>query len=119
VATGQIAGMPFRRQNARIDRAERKTMNETKKGDEAPVQSRCSAAFEVGDLIEAILPYRLACGSGIYPRAVLVSVDPFVAVSEAGDMLWRATISPKKVKRICRASPEVLVVAMKRFESGN
>jgi hypothetical protein len=78
----------------------------------------CSLAFEVGDLVEAILPYRLACGSGIYPRAVLVSVEPFVAVSEAGDMPWRATIAPHKVRRIGKALPEVMSVAMRRWESG-
>lgn len=72
--------------------------------------------FEVGDLIEAIPPYSLACGSGIYPRAVLVSIDPFMAVSEAGDMLWQATISPEKVKRIGKALPESLDIAMDRFK---
>jgi hypothetical protein len=80
--------------------------------------SRCSTAFEVGDLVEAIPPYHLACGSGIYQRAVLVSVSPFVAVSEHGDMLWSATIGPDKVSRIGKALPGVLAVAMKRFHSG-
>jgi len=30
----------------------------------------------------------LACGSGSYSAAILVSVDPFVMVSPAGDMMW-------------------------------
>ncbi len=77
-----------------------------------------STTFEVGDLVEAIFPYRLACGSGIYPRAVLVSIDPFVAVSEQGDMLWNTTIKPEKVRRIGKAFPQVLSIAMKRFNSG-
>jgi len=38
----------------------------------------------------------LACGSGYYPYAVCVSDKPFVLVSEAGDMLWQATIDKEK-----------------------
>lgn len=82
-------------------------------------ESLLAETFEVGDLIEAVSPYRLACGSGIYPRAVLVSIDPFIAVSEAGDMLWRSTISPTKVKRIGKALPHVMDIAMRRFANGN
>jgi hypothetical protein len=77
-----------------------------------------TSAFEVGDLIEAIPPWALACGSGRYRRAVLVSVSPFVAVSEAGDMMWNTTIEPENVCRIGKALPEVFVVAMRRFHSG-
>jgi len=93
-------------------------MSTDKSQNAAPVHPHCSSAFEVGDLVEAIYPYQLACGSGIYPRAVLVSVDPLVAVSESGDMLWRATISPENVRRIGKAFPDVLAVVMRRFESG-
>ncbi len=75
-------------------------------------------AFEIGDLVEAIPPWALACGSGRYPRAVLVSVEPFVAVSEQGDMMWNTTIKPEKVRRIGKALPEVFAVALKRFNSG-
>lgn len=71
--------------------------------------------FEVGDLIQAIPPWALVCGSGLYDRAVLVSITPFVAVSESGDMMWSATITPGKVLRIGKALPSVLNVAMARF----
>lgn len=85
----------------------------------APTPDYGSLGFEIGDLIEAIPPYRLVCGSSIYRQAVLVSVKPFVAVSARGDMLWRATIAPEKVRRIGKALPEVLSIAMRRFQSGN
>lgn len=77
-----------------------------------------TTGFEVGDLIEAIPPWALACGSGLYRRAVLVSIEPFVAVSEEGDMMWNTNIRPEKVRRIGKAFSEVFEVAMKRFNSG-
>lgn len=43
----------------------------------------------VGDVVEAVPPHGLACGSGVYPHAVVVSIDPFALVSEEGDMSGR------------------------------
>ena len=59
-----------------------------------------------------------ACGGGIYSRAVVVSVEPFVLVSEDGDMMWRK-IKKSDVRRIGKAFGNVLIVAMARFFSGS
>lgn len=45
--------------------------------------------LERGDLVIPKDPHDvLHCGSGVYPYAFVVSVDPFVLISESGDMVW-------------------------------
>lgn len=75
--------------------------------------------YNKGDLVAAIPPYHLVCGSGVYKYAVVVQIDPMVLVSESGDMLWRATVKPEKLYKIGVANSRVLDVAMRRFESGH
>jgi hypothetical protein len=58
------------------------------------------ADLNVGDLVEARAGHALACGSGVYPYAVVVSLEPFALVSLAGDMLWTATQNRGTVRRI-------------------
>lgn len=59
-----------------------------------------SLGLKVGDLVEAVEPHALVCGSGRYQHAVVVSLLPFALVSVAGDMLWTATQTPKTVRRV-------------------
>jgi hypothetical protein len=59
--------------------------------------------FEEGDWVEAIPPYALDSGSGRHLGAVVVSTNPFVLVSDGGDMLWASTAKPEKVRRMGRA----------------
>ena len=61
---------------------------------------RFCCGLRIGDVVEAIPPNALACGSGLYPHAVVVSVKPFILISESGDMLWRATQTPADVRRV-------------------
>ena len=56
--------------------------------------------LSVGDLVESVPGHALACGSGIYPHAVVVCLNPFALVSVAGDMLWTATQTPQTVRRV-------------------
>lgn len=56
--------------------------------------------LSVGDLVESAPGHALACGSGIYPHAVVVSLEPFALVSVEGDMLWTATQRPNTVRRL-------------------
>ncbi len=53
-----------------------------------------------GDEVVAVPPFALACGSGIYRSAIVVSTNPFALASEEGDMLWVATVTPEKVRKI-------------------
>jgi len=68
----------------------------------------------IGDFVEAIPPWALVCGSGRYDRAVVVSVKPFIMVSEQADMLW-SRANPDEVKMIGKAPFEVLKKAMTRI----
>lgn len=52
-----------------------------------------STELHIGDIVKPkTFEHVLACGSGIYPDAVCVSVEPFVLVSEEADMLWHSTL---------------------------
>ena len=69
--------------------------------------------MKIGDFVEAIPPWALVCGSGRYDRAVVVSVKPFIMVSEQADMLW-SKASLNDVRVIGRAPFKVLKRAMSR-----
>ncbi len=60
----------------------------------------------------------LHCGSGVYSHAIVASVEPFVLVSESGDMKWTATIKPEFFTPLCRASKEIVDRVLKRLASG-
>lgn len=48
--------------------------------------------MKVGDIVTPCSKTVLACGSGSYPCAIVVSVEPFILVSEEADMLWSKTV---------------------------
>lgn len=58
--------------------------------------------LRIGDVVECVRGDHLFCGSGTYPHAVVVSVKPFVLVSEEGDMMWRTTQTPRTVRRVAK-----------------
>jgi len=51
--------------------------------------------MKVKDVVVPINNTVLRSGCSVYDKAVVASVDPFVLISEEGDMLWRATIEMK------------------------
>lgn len=73
--------------------------------------------MNVGDLVQAIYPFVLACGSGRYDFAVVVQVDPLVLISEQGDMLWRATLYDGCVRSVGRAHHDSFARALTRWSS--
>lgn len=71
--------------------------------------------MNIGDYVEPVGdPNRLRSGSSVYARAVVASLDPFVLVSEEGDMLWR-TVKEHEVVPVAPASEAVLVKVMERY----
>lgn len=60
--------------------------------------------LKVGLVVEATNGWSLRCGSGMYPHAIVVSVKPLVLASEQGDMLWTATVDPKKLLVVSKPS---------------
>lgn len=58
----------------------------------------------------------LVCGSGMYTHAICVSVEPFVLVSEEGDMQW-SCLTPYEYVGLCQASESASKNAFDRFHS--
>jgi hypothetical protein len=56
----------------------------------------------------------LCCGTGIYTHAICVSVEPFVMVSEEGDMMWSCQKQTDFVA-LCKAHPDVTQKAFERY----
>lgn len=73
--------------------------------------------MKVGDiLVDKDNIGRLCCGSGIYPYAICVSIEPFAMVSEEGDMLWRCQESHNFTSRGPAPDPEICKAAFDRYE---
>lgn len=73
--------------------------------------------MEVGDVVVPKTgPFsgQLCCGSGIYTHAICVSVDPFVMVSEQGDMMWSCQQVDDFVG-LCKAHPDATTRAFERY----
>ena len=62
----------------------------------------------VGDLVAPnSTGYSLASGCSYYDQAVVVCINPFVLVSEGGDMRWN-TLDPENYKAVGYADAETL-----------
>ena len=74
--------------------------------------------MKIGDVVvpEPRSGYVLRSGCSWYTHAIVVSLDPFVLVSEWGDMLWRATVRPDLFIALCQAHPEITARALERYE---
>lgn len=71
---------------------------------------------EVGDLVEPVsAEHQLASGSCRYTFAVVVSVEPFVLVSEQSDMRWQCTVKPENFKAFGKACDLMLARCMRRI----
>jgi len=57
----------------------------------------------------------LVCGSGMYTHAICVSVEPFVCVSEEGDMMW-SCLTQSNYVGLCQAHPKATKAAFARYE---
>jgi hypothetical protein len=71
--------------------------------------------FVIGDKVKAVAPDKLACGSGIYPHAIVVHVDPLVLVSPMGDMVWSATVGSMNLERCGTAEWHEYYAAIGRY----
>lgn len=76
-------------------------------------------APRLADVVARIDGQSLASGGSFYRQAVVVSLEPFVLVSCAGDMLWRETIDYHDFASIGRATTGECLAAFKRWEREN
>ena len=77
--------------------------------------------MKVGDIVKVSKfgqseGFCLVSGCGRYSCAVVVSMEPFVLISEEGDMLWIATIKPEYFETVGQASEKVMKVVNKRWD---
>lgn len=71
----------------------------------------------IGDIVIPLGSTRLACGSGRYTHAIVVSVEPLVLVSEKADMLWYATTHNMELMPLCLADAKIVKRCCRRFKS--
>ena len=57
----------------------------------------------------------LRSGCSYYTHAIVASVDPFVLISEQGDMMWRSTVEPDDFIFLCKAHSDVMKIVDKRL----
>lgn len=72
--------------------------------------------FVAGDLVK--YKWRrgiLVCGSGMYDHAVVASLNPFILVSEEGDMMWRSTVKVEDFEKVGQAERKVLLNVIDRL----
>jgi len=69
-----------------------------------------ATVMKIGDIVEpnGIEDYVLACGSGVYPNAVVANIDPLVLISDTGDMRWSASIKEEWFRVIGTADKYIM-----------
>jgi hypothetical protein len=71
-----------------------------------------------GDLVATTdSRYPLHCGSGIYPHAVVMQVEPLILVSESSDMKW-SCLDDEQIARLAvigKADKETIDRCMRRM----
>lgn len=70
-----------------------------------------------GDIVVPIGDKVLACGSGRYDNAIVLSMEPFALVSKAGDMRWGCTVEEKDFKTTGVATLEEMEKVIHRLLS--
>ena len=73
--------------------------------------------MRVGSLVTSNTRRELVCGSGRYDFAVVASMEPFILISQCGDMKW-STWSPEELRVCGYASDETMAVVNRRLELG-
>lgn len=75
--------------------------------------------MKIGDVcVTNDIQYPLVSGASYYLFAICVSVEPFIMVSEEGDMKWSCR-DIGTVTALCQAHPDVVKVAMDRLDRDN
>jgi len=76
-----------------------------------------SKIIEVGDIVKPTKEsgYTLRCGSGMYGAAVVISVAPFILVSEETDMRWSATVQIGDFEIVGKTTKKHLKKCMRRI----
>lgn len=80
-------------------------------------QSELAQNFCIGSLVQPIsIKDQLFSGCCIFHFAVVVSLDPFVLVSEKADMRWKSTVEPEQFYEFGLAGDVLLKKCMRRLD---
>lgn len=73
--------------------------------------------FKIGSIVKPTKEsgYVLACGSGWYSEAVVISDEPFILTSIEANMKWQATIKKENFEVIGNVNEDVLNRCLKRL----
>lgn len=72
--------------------------------------------MKVGDVVIAKnWESTLHCSHYIYTHAIVASINPFILVSELGDMLW-SKVNPNDYIYLCQVHPKIRKTVLKRFK---
>jgi len=71
--------------------------------------------FQIGDVVCRKDGDFLRSGCSAFNMAIVISLDPFAIVSEAGDMLWQNSVVPLDFRVKGKASKSVLDICMRRL----
>lgn len=70
----------------------------------------------VGDVVEpADDQFQLASGCSRYEHAVVVSLSPFILVSECTTMRWQSTVTKERFRKIGEASDGLIKACVERI----
>ncbi len=73
--------------------------------------------MKIGDLVRNSKEVKLYCGSGFYPYAVVMSLEPFILVSEKTDMRWDHVSKSEMNEIIGRAKIFTILRCISRLSS--
>lgn len=71
--------------------------------------------FDIGDVVQSIGVNRLISGFSNYNCAVVASLNPFILISEGGDMKWESMVESYQFEKIGEASHQVMKNVMNRL----
>lgn len=72
--------------------------------------------MQIGDIVTPVSGDPLHCGSGFYPDAVVIQLEPLVLVSRSSDMRWQSTIQNRPFKVLGQASKSQLEKCRRRLD---
>jgi hypothetical protein len=71
--------------------------------------------MRVGDMVRNSKEQRLYCGCGMYPYAIVMSLDPFILVSEETDMRWDHVLREEMDEIVGRAKTSTILRCLCRL----
>lgn len=80
------------------------------------IDAELQSDLVVGDVVEPVgEQFQLASGCARYDHAIVVSLSPFILVSECTTMRWQSTVTKERFRKIGEASDGLIKACMERI----